>query len=242
MNSDKCIIFDMDGVLIDSEPLHFDFENRLFKSLGITVSQEVHETFVGTSSKTMWEIIKKTHSLPNTVPELVLKGNSEFLDYLDNQKSLELIKGIIELLQRLKVAGFNLILASSSPHKLINHILSKCNIDEYFPIRISGDDVNNGKPDPEIFLKAAEVIGVKPENCLVIEDSTNGVNAAVKAGMKCVGYRNPGSGNQDLKTADLILGSFDSLTIDLIQDIFTTSSYNNYIVENGVFSDKIRLF
>ena len=80
--SKKILIFDMDGVLIDSEPLHFDFESRLFKSLGITVSREQHETFVGTTSKTMWEIIKKTHTLPYTFPELVIKGHSEFLVYL----------------------------------------------------------------------------------------------------------------------------------------------------------------
>ena len=74
MKSDKCIIFDMDGVLINSEPLHFEFESMLFKSLGITVPKEQHETFVGTTSKTMWTIIKKTHNLPFTVSELILKG------------------------------------------------------------------------------------------------------------------------------------------------------------------------
>lgn len=221
MNSDKCIIFDMDGVLINSEPLHFDFESRLFKSLGITVSREQHETFVGTTSKTMWTIVKKTHTLPFTVSELVLKGYSGFIEYLENQESLVPIQGILELLHRLTNAGFNLTLASSSPHKLINYILSKCNIEKYFPIRISGDDVINGKPNPEIFLKAAEVTGIKPENCLVIEDSANGVNAAVKAGMKCIGFRNPGSGNQDLSASNLIIDSFDSLTINLIEKLIT---------------------
>ncbi len=242
MKLDRCIIFDMDGVLINSEPLHFDFESTLFESLGITVDRKQHETFVGTTSKTMWTIIKNTHNLPFTVSELISKGHSGFLDYLENQKSLEPVQGILELLNRLTDAGFILVLASSSPHKLINYILSKCNIDEYFPVRVSGDDVINGKPDPEIFLKAAELTGVKPEDCLVIEDSANGVNAAVKAGMKCIGYRNPGSGNQDLKAADLIIDSFYDLTIDLIQKIFTISSYNNYIAKNGVFSDEFRSF
>jgi HAD superfamily hydrolase (TIGR01509 family) len=220
MKSDKCIIFDMDGVLINSEPLHFEFESMLFKSLGITVSREQHETFVGTTSKTMWTIIKNTHNLPFTVSELIIKGHSGFLDYLENQKSLEPIQGILELLNRLIEAGFILALASSSPHRLINYILNKCNIDKYFPVRVSGDDVNYGKPDPEIFIKTASLTNIKPENCLVIEDSANGVDAAVKAGMKCVGYRNPGSGNQDLTSADLILDSFDKLTVSTLKGLF----------------------
>ncbi|MCK5673463.1 MAG: HAD family phosphatase [Spirochaetales bacterium] len=221
MNLNKCIIFDMDGVLINSGPLHFEFETHLFNSLGIRVSREEHETFVGSTGKTMWTIIKNTHNLPYTVSELILKGHSGFLDYMENQKSLKLIQGIQELLDRLIDVGFILTLASSSPHKLINYILDKCNIDEYFPVRVSGDDVTNGKPNPEIFIKAAEQTGIKPENCMVIEDSTNGVNAAVNAGMKCIGYRNPGSGNQNLKAADLIIDSFDRLTISALENMLT---------------------
>lgn len=220
MNSDKCIIFDMDGVLINSEPLHFEFEEILFDSLGITVDRKQHETFVGTTSKTMWTIIKKTHNPPFSVSELILKERSGFLVYLKNQKSLNLIQGIPELLDRLTDAGFILALASSSPHKLINYILSECNIDEYFPVRISGDDVINGKPDPDIFIKTAELTGIKPENCLVIEDSANGVGAAVKAGMRCIGYQNPGSGNQDLTAADLIIDSFNRLTVTSVEGLF----------------------
>lgn len=232
----------MDGVLINSEPLHFDFESKLFKSLGLSVSRKQHESFVGTTSKTMWTRIKKTHNPPFTVPELISRGYSGFLDYLKNQKTLTLIQGIPELLKRLSDAGFKLVLASSSPHKLINYILDKNTIENYFPVRISGDDVTNGKPDPEIFLRAAELIGIKPENCLVIEDSANGVKGAIQAGMKCIGYNNPDSGNQDLSSANLVLDSFDKLTINLIQNIFAYSSYSKYIAENGVFSDGIRSF
>lgn len=220
MKFDRCIIFDMDGVLINSEPLHFDFESKFFKSLGITVSRDQHETFVGTTAKTMWTIIKQTHNLPYSVSELILKGQSDFLIYLENIKFLEPVQGITGLLKRLIDAGYNLALASSSPHLLINYILSNCNLDKYFVVRVSGDDVNSGKPDPEIFLKTAELAGVKPKDCLVIEDSANGVHAAVKAGMKCIGYSNPGSGNQDLSEANLIIKSFQKLTISTIEGLF----------------------
>ena len=221
LNSDKCIIFDMDGVLINSEPLHFDFENKLFKSLGITVSQEEHETFVGTTAKTMWTMIKQTHNLPFTVSELIIKGQSDFLKYLENHTPIKLIPGIEELLIKLKNSGYYIALGSSSPNKLINYILDKNNISKYFQIIVSGDDVVNGKPSPDIFLKTAELIDIKPVNCLVIEDSKNGVKAAKLAGMKCIGYFNPGSGSQDLTAADFILDSFYNLTNALLHKIFS---------------------
>ncbi|MCK5675114.1 MAG: HAD family phosphatase [Spirochaetales bacterium] len=220
MNTDKCIIFDMDGVLIDSEPLHFDFESRLFKSLGITVSREEHETFVGTTAKTLWTSLKQTHNIPFTVQELILKEQLEFLEYLENKKPINIIPGVKKLIISLQSKGFRIALASSSPHRLINYVMDKTNINEYFQIKVSGDDIVNGKPDPDIFLKTAELINIKPTSCLVIEDSKNGVRAAKQAGMKCIGYSNPGSGNQDLTAADFILDSFYNLTIDLIQKIF----------------------
>ncbi len=220
MNSDKCIIFDMDGVLIDSEPLHFEFEREVFQSLGIVVSPEVHETFVGTNSRTMWTIIKKTFKLTQTVSDLIDSERKGFLKFLKSRQSIHSIHGVSDFLEKLRYSGFRLVIASSSPQEQIGFILDSCKINEYFPVRISGDDVNNGKPDPEIFLKAAELTGVKPENCLVIEDSKNGVNAAVQAGMKCIGYKNPGSGNQDLTAADLIIDSFDRLTVTLVEGLF----------------------
>lgn len=220
MNSGKCIIFDMDGVLIDSEPLHFEFEQEVFHSLGIVVPPELHESFVGTTSRTMWSIIKKTFNVPDAVSDLMKSESSGFLKFLKKRESIGPIKGVSGFLEKLSHSGFNIILASSSPHEQIDFILDRCNIGKYFSVRISGDDVLNGKPDPEIFLLAAETSNFEPETCIVIEDSKNGVTAAVKAGMKCIGYRNPGSGNQDLTAANLIIDDFNSLTLSLIEDLF----------------------
>ena len=220
MNSDKCIIFDMDGVLINSEPLHFEFESILFKSLGIIVSEKLWHSFVGTNSRTMWTIVKNTFNLPQTISELLEAEHQGFLRFLKIQNPLTVINGVNGLLTRLKLNGYKMALASSSPREQISFILDSCNINEYFPVSISGDDVVKGKPDPEIFLKTAELTGVKPENCLVIEDSSNGVNAAIQAGMKCIGYKNPDSGNQNLTSADLIIDSFDRLTVTSVEKLF----------------------
>lgn len=221
MNSDRCIIFDMDGVLIDSEPLHYEFEQKIFNSLGIVVSSELHESFVGTTSRTMWSIIKKTFNLTDTVSYLIESERSGFLNFLKSQKSIVSIQGVSDFIETLSHSGFQLAIASSSPHEQINFILDKCNIDKYFPVKISGDDVINGKPDPDIFLLAAKTANCRPDNCIVIEDSTNGIRAAVKAGMKCIGYINPGSGNQDLAASNLTIDNFNSLTPALIEDLFS---------------------
>lgn len=221
MNSDRCIIFDMDGVLIDSEPLHYEFEQKVFNSLGIVVSSELHESFVGTTSRTMWSIIKKTFNLTDTVSYLIESERSGFLNFLKSQKSIVSIKGVSDFIEALSHSGFQLAIASSSPHEQINFILDECNIDKYFPVKISGDDVINGKPDPDIFLLAAKTANCRPDNCIVIEDSTNGIRAAVKAGMKCIGYINPGSGNQDLAASNLTIDNFNSLTPALIEDLFS---------------------
>ncbi len=222
--NNRCIIFDMDGVLVNSEPLHFDFEKALFKSLGLDISGREHETFVGTNSRTMWKHIKKNHNLTLTAQELVKKEQSEFLSYLKTGKSPEPIPGVVTLLDKLSNNGYIIALASSSQRIVIDYFLEKCSLEKYFQIKLSGDDVVTGKPDPAIFLKAAEIAGIKPESCLVIEDSENGVTAAVAAGMKCIGYKNPDSGNQNLSAANLIINSFTGLRTELIDKIFIKQS------------------
>ena len=120
------------------------------------------------------------------------------------------------LLADLKKNNFFLSIASSSPKKLIELITERLQIRHYFDILISGEEVENGKPHPDIFLKAASFYQKAPKFFTVIEDSTNGILAAKAAGMKCIAYRNPNSGKQDLSKADLIIDSFSELNIEVI--------------------------
>ena len=91
---------------------------------------------------------------------------------------------------------------------------------DYIKVFVSADDVKRGKPDPEIFLTAAEKLGIPPASCLVIEDARNGVKAAKAAGMRCIGLQNLNSGNQDLSEADLVIGNFNELNLDIIKGLF----------------------
>jgi HAD superfamily hydrolase (TIGR01509 family) len=115
------------------------------------------------------------------------------------------IDNALELIGFLKKAGFRLALATSSYTEYAQLVLEKLGIDSVFDKMVTGNDVSKGKPDPEIFLKAAEQLGVLPEECMVIEDSGFGVQAAKKAGMFCFGFRSPNSMNQDLSMADRIV-------------------------------------
>jgi len=123
------------------------------------------------------------------------------------------------LLNEIKYSELKLALGSSSPKKLINEVISNFDLGNYFKIVRSGENVENGKPAPDLFLKISEELEIKPENILVIEDSHNGVKAAKKAGMNCIGFSNNNSGNQDLSIADLIIEDFSKLTLEQIKNL-----------------------
>jgi beta-phosphoglucomutase family hydrolase len=208
----QCVIFDMDGVIINSEPIHKVCERKMFDLLGITISEEKHNELVGATDLTMWNRIEKSHELPITIPQIVQLKKSIYMEYLKSEVNLKPIPYVSELIADLYKNEFVLALASSSPREQIEYILSILNLKSYFHTIVSGEEVTSGKPHPEIFLKAAQQVNVDPKNCVVIEDSYNGVIAAKRAEMKCIAYSNPDSGTQNLNEAALIIHSFKELS------------------------------
>lgn len=204
----KLVIFDMDGVLLDSEKLYMDMNQLFFKQLGASISIEEHQTFVGISATTMWTYIKDKFNLNETVEQL--KELEKELKY-ETLKAAQLVPtaGVVEFLEELKKKEYTITIASSSLKKNIDLILSKLSLENYFDLIVSGEQVVKGKPDPDIFLKVAQHYQRLPQECIVIEDSTNGVSAAKAAGMTCIGFYNPGSGKQDLSSADHIMDNFN---------------------------------
>ncbi len=213
----KAIIFDMDGVIIDSEPLHFELERELLEEFGGKVSKEEHETFVGTTDYHMWDTFKNKFDLEPSIEEFIEMKKKKFVQNIHRVKLIENFHGF---LVKVHEEGYAVALASSNNKKAVDSIIENFGLDKYFKVAISGEDVTNGKPNPEIFLKAANKINAEPYECLVIEDSTNGVIAAKAAGMKCVGLKNPSSGNQDLSKADLVIENFNELNIDTMKRLF----------------------
>ena len=205
----KAVIFDMDGVIIDSEPTHMKLENEIYKKLGIDVTGEEHLSFVGSTSRYMWETLKNKYKFSETVEELIEYERNKYFKYLNSVEcEIKLIEGVKELIEDLYKNGVNLAIASSSPLNVIEAIAKKFQIEEYFEVFVTGDYVKKSKPEPDIFIFASEKLGVSPEDCVVIEDSHNGVRAAKKAGMKCVGINSDVEGRQDISMADLVINSF----------------------------------
>jgi len=205
-----CVIFDMDGVLIDSQPLHFDIDKEVLKRAGVSPAQADVERHAGMANKDRWPMYKREFGLNLSADELI-NLHVSILMKLFHETDLKLINGIPELLNLLKDSGIKTALASSSSLALIDLVLEKLQIRKYFDIIFTGENVKNSKPDPDVFLKTAEMLHSPPEHCVVIEDSANGVQAAKRAGMVCVAYKNPHSGNQDLSRADLIITSFHEI-------------------------------
>lgn len=213
----KMVIFDMDGVLIDSEGFYKEINQQYFKELGVPITEEEYEGFIGISANLMWSYIKEKGELSQDVDTLKKVEKDRKYAYLA-EESLSPMPGIPAFLNRLKEQNYAISLASSSPRKNIEVIVQKLDIASYFDCVVSGEEVKNGKPAPDIFLKAATEVDLASENCCVIEDSNNGSRAAKAAGMQCVGLRSPNSGHQDLSMCDLIIDNFDN---ENIQKVFT---------------------
>jgi HAD superfamily hydrolase (TIGR01509 family) len=210
------IIFDMDGVIIDSEPTHQKLEFEMFDELNLHISDEEHKTFVGTSAIDMWTRIKKNHSLGKTPEELLLYGRAKYWDALD-QDRVPLVRGSRELMSLLHENKFIIQVASSATRQTVDKVIEHFRLGNYISYRIGGNEVNKSKPDPEIFVKAALHSNSNPSQCLVIEDSTNGIKAAKEAGMICIGYVNPGTGDQNLSLADSIVTDLSDINLELIR-------------------------
>ena len=218
----KAVLFDMDGVIVDSEPFHWEVNRRIFKTLGINVSDEEYCRYIGVSNAAMWTSIKRNHGLAQAVGQLVEMQVSGNIDFMKNER-VDPVEGVIDLVVGLKMKGLLLAVASSSPNRIIEMVLEKFDLRRFFDGIVSGEDVKNGKPAPDIFLAAAAMLKVLPEWCVVIEDATHGVEAAKAAGMKCIGLRSIHSPGQQLGKADLVVSDLKALAVSDVLSLASSS-------------------
>lgn len=205
----KAVIFDMDGVIIDSEPLHHKvFKEYTHSKFGLTISDEEYNRFIGTTNHHMYSILKEKYNLKEDLITLIEEYEEKCLEFLLSRTTEKPIHGVDVLIKNLHQNKIKLALASSSPKKSINIVLDMFDMNKFFDVKVSGQEVGNSKPAPDIFLRAAELLNICPKECLVFEDSRNGVAAAKAAGMQCIAFYNPNSGQQDLSRADKIIESF----------------------------------
>jgi len=178
------VIFDMDGVLIDSEPIHFEAMRALLAGHGVTL-RPVHEaSFVGCTDREVFRVVKGHYALAPSEADLAAEWIARVVELLG--RPLVPLPGVPDVLHLLRRAGARLALASSSAPAIIAATLRGLALSETFEFVVSGHDVRAGKPAPDIFLEAARRLDVPPDECLVIEDSFNGLTAAIAAGMRCI--------------------------------------------------------
>jgi len=215
----KTVIFDMDGVLVNSEPLHHEVSLVQFKKLNIEVTADIFNTFTGNSNKMIYQKLKDRFQLPQEIGDLILAKNNLFIDAFDKKEDLHLMPGVKDLIIDLYANGIQLIVASSSEMQIIDKVFERFDLDQYFTHKISGNDFPESKPNPAIFLKAASYSKAPIEECIIIEDSTNGIKAAKAAGIFCIGYKSEDANFQDQSLADIIVYDFSDLNFERIKNI-----------------------
>ena len=212
----KAVLFDMDGVIVDSEPLHHKAYKKMFQEFNITVSNELYATFTGKATLHICEQICKEFNFEVSAEVLVASKRKHFVPLFENDVDFSLLEGVLDLIKSYHENGIILVLASSASMENINRIFERFDLDQYFTAKLSGADLKASKPHPEIFINAAEASGFSKSECMVIEDSTNGIIAAKAAGIYCVGYNSVYSKNQDYSRADLVIEGFREISYSRI--------------------------
>jgi beta-phosphoglucomutase len=209
------VIFDMDGVLVDSYTAHWESWRRLGREVGFEMTEQ---QFVVTFGRTSREVIAESwpHLAPSADQIAALDRRKEELFREILAADFPAMEGARELIDSLAAAGFVLALGSSGPPANVELVLDKLERREQFAAVVTGMDVTRGKPDPQVFLLAAERIAISPRHCLVVEDAPAGVAAARAAGMKCLGLASTGRDPAELAAADGVVGSLREVTANVI--------------------------
>ncbi len=215
----KTVIFDMDGVIVDTEPVHYYAFQQHFKDLNIHVPDEMYATFTGNSTRNVFQRLKEHFALEEEVEKLIDVKRSLFNEAFDKKEDLFLLDGVEDLIKDLHQNGVQLILASSSAKVTIGRIFKRFNLYPYFTHIVSGEDFPKSKPHPAIFEHAASLSVAPKSECIVIEDSTNGIKAAKAAGLYCIGYDSLHSKMQDLSEADLVIRHFNELNYEKVKNL-----------------------
>src|SRR5690606_1841493 len=162
------VIFDMDGVIVDTEPVHYYAYQQHFKQLNIEVSDELYATFTGNSTRNVYQRLKEYFGLQEEVEKLIDIKRALFNDAFDSKEDLFLLDGVEDLIKELHQNGMQLVLASSSAKVTIDRIFKRFGLYQYFTHIVSGEDFPKSKPHPAIFEHAVALSGTPTQNCIVI--------------------------------------------------------------------------
>jgi HAD superfamily hydrolase (TIGR01509 family) len=206
MPAAKHVVFDLDGVMVDSEPVHERANAEYLAGLGGTLDQELYDDMMGRRVRELTDVVAERFGLD---PERAFADREAIFWRLLDQ-GLEPMPGLHAAVERLAAAGLPMAVASSGTRAYVDHALERLRLRAAFAAVVSGEDVHHGKPDPEIYLLAAERLQADPADCVAIEDTTHGIAAARGAGMRAVAVTHPMNANLDLSAADAVVADLDA--------------------------------
>jgi beta-phosphoglucomutase len=214
-------IFDLDGVIVDTAKYHYKAWKKLADELGIPFTELDNERFKGVSRRRCLEIlmeIGETSMSESDFEACLIRKNEDYLAYIETMNEEEILPGVPEVLEFLKAREIPMALGSASKNARV--ILEKVGLTPYFQAIVDGTQVTAAKPDPEVFLQAADLLNADNDNCIVFEDAQAGIEAANKAGMISIGIGE----KEILGHADYVFNSFDEIGIDWLDDLLAANS------------------
>ena len=217
MNKVKACIFDLDGVIVDTAVYHYKAWKRLANSLGFDFTEEQNEKLKGVSRTRSLQLILQWGGITKTDAEqeqLPTEKNTWYVAMIGQMQPNEILPGAREFVQACRNAGIKTALGSASKNSMM--ILEKIGMVDMFDAIIDGNKVTLPKPDPEVFLKGAEAVGVAPAACVVFEDAIAGIEAAKAGGMKAVGIGSP----QVLTEADLVVSGLHEMDLEKLEALY----------------------
>jgi len=214
MNTIKACIFDLDGVIVDTAVYHYKAWKRLANQMGFDFTEEQNEKLKGVSRVRSLELILQWGGVTKTdaeKEELATQKNTWYVDMISHMTPAEILPGAKEFVQTCRDAGIKTALGSASKNSMM--ILEKIDMVDLFDAIIDGNKVSKAKPDPEVFLKGAEEVGIAPANCVVFEDAIAGIEAAIAGGMKSVGIGSP----EVLGEANLVVNGLNEMNLEKLE-------------------------
>ena len=214
----KGILFDMDGVLVDSEPLFHKAVNMMVERCGAApiTEEENNRYLLGTTVEETRVRVKELRDVPQTPAELLAGYNEVVKEVL--RSDLTARPGVRELIAEANRRGLPIAVASSSLREWVNLKLSVIGLTDAFPVKLGGDDIENGKPAPDIYIKAAQLIGLEASECIAIEDSPIGLAAASSSGAYTICTLTDSTRHLDLSDADVIIENLEEFDYSLLAD------------------------
>lgn len=219
MDRIRAVLFDMDGVLINTEPLHYRMWKETFHNRGLEIDYEIYKGCIGTTDAFLMDLILENYGRDFRRDPDISAERKVIEERMLQEEGFPEMAGVREMLQKLYEAGYLLAVASSSPLSRIEAAMNYIDAKPFFALLNTAENVAHSKPAPDVYLDTAKKLGVSPRECIVLEDSENGTAAAESAGMICVGLRNPDSGDQNLERAKVVIRSLQEFTPELIRSL-----------------------